>query len=57
VSDNDQLLPIRQLELFRQRAVTEADARLPEKEKAARLKQIDDDLARLDRRMKELARK
>jgi phosphonate transport system substrate-binding protein len=54
VSSNDQLLPIRQLELFKEQAVVKADQRLPEKEKADRLKKIGDDLAALDRRMKEL---
>jgi phosphonate transport system substrate-binding protein len=56
VSDNDQLLPIRQLELFKQQATLKADARLSEKEKSARIKAIDDELSQLDRRMKELAR-
>lgn len=59
VSDNDQLLPIRQLELFKQQAIVKADEKLSEKEKASRLERIDEELAKLDRRMKErdLARK
>ena len=54
VSDNDQLLPIRQLELFKQQAIVRADENLSEKEKASRLEKIGDELAKLDRRMKEL---
>jgi phosphonate transport system substrate-binding protein len=56
VSNNDQLLPIRQLELFKQQATLQADTRLSEKEKAARLKAIGDELSALDRRVKMLAR-
>ncbi|MDR0716677.1 MAG: phosphonate ABC transporter substrate-binding protein [Azoarcus sp.] len=54
VSDNDQLLPIRQLELFKQQAVVKASENLSETEKASRLEKINDELAKLDRRMKEL---
>lgn len=46
-SNNDQLLPIRQLELFRQRTKIEADASLPEAEKTAKLAEIDGMLAEL----------
>jgi phosphonate transport system substrate-binding protein len=56
VSNNDQLLPIRQLELFKQQASLQADTRLPEKEKTARLKAIGEELSKLDLRMKTLAR-
>ena len=48
-SDNNQLLPIRQLELVRERAKVEADARLPADEKARKLKDIDGRLAELGR--------
>ncbi|MDR1890246.1 MAG: phosphonate ABC transporter substrate-binding protein [Zoogloeaceae bacterium] len=59
VSNDDQLLPIRQLELFKQQAVVKADEHLSETEKQTRLKNIADELAKLDRRMKalELSRK
>jgi phosphonate transport system substrate-binding protein len=56
VSDNDQLLPIRQLELFKQLASLKADTRLSEKEKSARIQAINDELSKLDSRMKKLAR-
>ncbi|MDR2092980.1 MAG: phosphonate ABC transporter substrate-binding protein [Azoarcus sp.] len=54
VSDDDQLLPVRQLELFKQQAVVKADETLSEREKASRLEKIGEELAKLDRRMKEL---
>jgi phosphonate transport system substrate-binding protein len=59
VANNDHLLPIRQLEGFKKRASIEADTRLSATEKAAQLKAIDRELAKLDTRMKarELARK
>ncbi|MDR1935802.1 MAG: phosphonate ABC transporter substrate-binding protein [Candidatus Accumulibacter sp.] len=59
VSNDDQLLPIRQLELFKQQATVKADGSLSEKEKNERLNEINAELAKLDRRMKdlELARK
>jgi phosphonate transport system substrate-binding protein len=44
-SSDKQLLPIRQLELARQRGVIEADANFSAQEKAAKLKDIDDKLA------------
>ncbi|HET7794704.1 MAG TPA: phosphonate ABC transporter substrate-binding protein [Rhizobacter sp.] len=46
-SGNQQLTPIRQLELARERAKTEADANLPADEKAKRLKEIDQKLNEL----------
>ncbi|MDR2031831.1 MAG: phosphonate ABC transporter substrate-binding protein [Azoarcus sp.] len=55
-SDDNQLLPIRQLELFKQQAIVKADENLSEKEKASRLERIGDELAKLDQRMKELER-
>ncbi|MDR0702404.1 MAG: phosphonate ABC transporter substrate-binding protein [Azoarcus sp.] len=54
VSNDEQLLPIRQLELFKRQAVVKADEKLSEKEKASRLKEIGDELTKLDQRMKEL---
>jgi phosphonate transport system substrate-binding protein len=57
VSDDDQLLPIRQLELFKEQATLQANARLSENEKSARIKAINGELSQLDRRMKELAQK
>lgn len=50
-SSDDQLLPIRQLELFRQRTKLEADATLPEAEKAAKLAEIDGKLAELKKQI------
>jgi phosphonate transport system substrate-binding protein len=44
-SSNQQLLPIRQLELARQRGVIDADDKFSAQEKAAKLKDIDDKLA------------
>jgi len=46
-SDNTQLVPIRQIELARDRAKVEADAGLSAEEKAQRLKEIDRRLAEL----------
>jgi phosphonate transport system substrate-binding protein len=40
-SNNDQLLPIRQLELFKSRIKVEADANLPAEEKAKKIAEID----------------
>lgn len=50
-SDNNQLLPIRQLELFKARGSLVANADMPEAEKAAKLKEIDAKLADLGARM------
>ena len=48
-SDNSQLLPIRQLELVRERTKVEGDANMAADEKARRLKDIDAKLAELGR--------
>lgn len=56
VSDNDQLIPIRQLELFKERSKVEMDANMAEEEKIARLADIDARLAKLEARQNQLAR-
>ncbi len=53
VSDNDQLLPIRQLELFKKRTEVAADSKLDEADKQARLAEIDAQLDALKVRMAE----
>lgn len=53
-SSNDQLLPIRQLELFKSRSQVAADQTLGEADRQARLQQIDADLEKLAARMDEL---
>jgi len=55
-STDDQLLPIRQLELFRDRGVIEGNAKMSDADKQAKIKEIDDKLAVLNTRMKELGR-
>lgn len=50
-SDNNQLLPIRQLELARERSKTEADTTLSADDKARKLKELDDRLAELGRQV------
>jgi phosphonate transport system substrate-binding protein len=55
-SSNDQLLPIRQLELFKERSRIEADAAMNPADKQARLRGIDDRLAALNVRMAEIAK-
>jgi phosphonate transport system substrate-binding protein len=50
-SSDDQLLPIRQLELFKQRALVAADNKLSPDEKAEKLGEIDARLSALNRRM------
>ncbi|HHX6657884.1 TPA: phosphonate ABC transporter substrate-binding protein [Pseudomonas aeruginosa] len=50
-SDDDQLLPIRQLELFKQRTDVANNANLGAEEKAAKLKALDEELAKLEKRM------
>ncbi|MGY0193945.1 phosphonate ABC transporter substrate-binding protein [Leptothrix sp. BB-4] len=50
-SDNSQLLPIRQLELVRDRSKVEADTTMAADEKSKRLKDIDARLAELNRQM------
>ncbi|MGP8654116.1 phosphonate ABC transporter substrate-binding protein [Pseudomonas aeruginosa] len=56
-SDDDQLLPIRQLELFKQRTDVANNANLGAEEKAAKLKALDEELAKLERRMAEREQK
>ncbi|MCE8035790.1 phosphonate ABC transporter substrate-binding protein [Billgrantia tianxiuensis] len=51
-SDNDQLLPIRQLELFKQRAQLAADDSLNEADKQHQLAELDARLDDLDERLK-----
>ncbi|SDX31218.1 phosphonate transport system substrate-binding protein [Pseudomonas syringae] len=53
-SSDDQLLPIRQLELFKQRTEVAASTTLDAQEKANRLKDIDASLNKLQERMTEL---
>ncbi len=50
-SSDDQLLPIRQLALFKDRVKVENDERLSESDKAEKLKSIDAELARLQQRL------
>jgi phosphonate transport system substrate-binding protein len=47
-SDNRQLIPIRQLELFREKTRLEADDKIAADEKARRLAEIDKRLAELN---------
>jgi len=56
-SNDDQLLPIRQLELFKQRTTISADAKLEAGDKAKKLADIDADLAKLQQRISELDKK
>lgn len=56
-ADNDHLLPIRQLETFKRRSMVEGDEKLSAKDKEEQLKAIDEELAALDQRMKEIAAK
>ena len=53
-SSNDQLLPIRQLELFKKRNQVAGDSKLSEADKQAQLQKLDADLEKLAARMKEL---
>lgn len=53
-SDNDQLLPIRQLELFKQRAQIEANDALDADDKQQLIAELDAQLESLDQRMKEI---
>lgn len=57
VSDNDQLLPIRQLELFKTRSQVAADTTLSDSERQEKLASIDADLEKLAARMAELDKK
>ncbi len=50
-SNDDQLLPIRQLELFRQKTKLQADTTMPEAEKAAKLTEIETKLADLQKKI------
>lgn len=50
-SDNNQLLPIRQLELARERSKVEADTTMSAEDKARKLKELDDRLAELGRQV------
>ncbi|WP_122454456.1 phosphonate ABC transporter substrate-binding protein [Pseudomonas viridiflava] len=56
-SSDDQLLPIRQLELFKQRTEVAASTTLDAKEKETRLKKIDAGLSKLQERITELNQK
>jgi phosphonate transport system substrate-binding protein len=56
-SSDDQLLPIRQLELFKQRTEVVASTSLNADEKAKRLKDIDAGLTKLQDRISELEKK
>ena len=56
-SDDDQLLPIRQLELFKQRTDVANNANLGAEEKTAKLKALDEELAKLEIRMAEREQK
>ncbi|WP_277372125.1 phosphonate ABC transporter substrate-binding protein [Pseudomonas sp. AA-38] len=53
-SDNDQLLPIRQLELFKKRTEVANNTTLKDADKQAQLKVLDAELAKLQQRMAEL---
>jgi len=50
-SSNDQLIPIRQLELFKQKVKVEKDGKMKVEEKRAKLAKIDADLAELNKRV------
>lgn len=56
-SDNDQLLPIRQLELFKKRTEVANNDKLKDADKQAQLKELDAELAKLEQRMAELEKK
>lgn len=56
-SDNDQLLPIRQLELFKTRSQVAADTTLSDSERQEKLASIDADLEKLAARMAALDKK
>lgn len=56
-STNDQLLPIRQLELFKERSQLVADTSMDAGEKQKRLSEIDASLEQLTARMQELEKK
>jgi phosphonate transport system substrate-binding protein len=50
-SSNKQLVPIRQLELFREKTKLQADATMPETERAKKLAEIDRRLAELNEQL------
>ena len=52
-SDDDQLLPIRQLELFKKRTEVANNDKLKDADKQAQLKELDAELAKLEQRMAE----
>jgi phosphonate transport system substrate-binding protein len=56
-SSNDQLLPVRQLELFKTRSQLEQNANISDADKKTRIADIDAKLAVLNKRMDELAGK
>ena len=56
-SNDDQLLPIRQLELFKQRSQISADSTFDAVQKQAKIKEIDASLEKLNVRMDALAKK
>ncbi|KAF1012450.1 MAG: Phosphate-import protein PhnD [Pseudomonas fluorescens] len=56
-SNDDQLLPIRQLELFKQRTEISADEHLDAADKARKIADIDEGLAKLQQRITELGKK
>jgi phosphonate transport system substrate-binding protein len=55
-STDDQLLPIRQLELFKLRSEVANNDKLKADDKAAKLKELDAELAKLEKRMAEIAK-
>jgi len=55
-SSNAQLLPIRQLELFREKSKVEADASLPAAEKQAKLADMNRRLAELNEQLAQLGK-
>lgn len=56
-SDDDQLLPIRQLELFKQRSDVANNSKLSDADRQAKLKELDEQLAKLEQRMAEREQK
>lgn len=55
-STDDQLLPIRQLDLFKKRSEVANNAKLNDADKQAQLKALDAELAKLEKRMAEIAK-
>jgi phosphonate transport system substrate-binding protein len=55
-STDDQLLPIRQLDLFKKRTEVANNAKLNDADKQAQLKALDAELAKLEKRMAEIAK-